>query len=509
MLNKVISNVSSLILGNNLKGLCVRGSMALGAGTVTAQSIRFIRNMILARVLAPHEFGLMAIVWVVMVALEAFTEVGIKQSVIQNKHGAENDYLNVAWWAQVVRGLGLFLIAVISAPFISSFYDKPELLGLLRVSFIAILFRNFVSPRAYVLEKEYQFSRAVFLTQGSAIAGAITTISLAFIIRNVWALVIGYVAEAAVLCLASYLLVPFMPGFKVNREYLGELMKFGRRMFGLPILTMAALQADVLVLGKLVPNEQVGMYYLALTLVAFPIELFSCVISPVLLPAFAQKQDDKTGLSRNVIKITKWTALFGIPVVVFMACCAGGIILLIYGERYIAAAIPFGILSIQILNRSEGAVLATTYLAVGRPHLHRLLVALRLVIIAVLIYPAIIYLGLAGAAVVVVLSNFVAQVVQVFWCRRIIDLKFGDYIRSYIPGVLLALPVLTTAGLLRIFGIRSPVLVLIVCAAVLIASYAGYLAKFAISKFQPVPFTGKKGTAGTLDFAASIETEDV
>jgi O-antigen/teichoic acid export membrane protein len=300
-----------------------------------------------------------------------------------------------------------------------------------------------------------------------------------------------------------------MPGFKVNREYLGELMKFGRRMFGLPILTMAAFQADVLVLGKLVSNEQVGIYYLALTLVSFPIELFSRVISPVLLPAFAQKQDDKTGLCRNVIKITKWTALLGIPVIIFMVCCASEILLLIYGKQYIAAAVPFGILSIQVLTQTESAVLATTYLAVGRPHLHRRFVALRLVIIAVLIYPAIIYLGLAGAAIAVVLSNCVALVFQVFWCRRIIDLKFGDYIRSYIPGVLLALPVLTTAGLLRIFGMGSPVLVLIVCAAVLIASYAGYLAKFALSKFQPVPVAGRKETAGTLDFAASIETDDV
>jgi PST family polysaccharide transporter len=327
--------------------------------------------------------------------------------------------------------------------------------------------------------------------------------------RNVWALVICYVTEAAILCLASYLLVPFMPRFKVNREYLGELMKFSRGMFGLPIMAMAFFQADILVLSKVVSNEKLGLYSMVAALACLPIELFSQIINPVLLPSFAQKQDDKTRLCRNVLFITKWTAILGIPVIAFMACCAGGILLLIYGERYIAAAVPFGILSIMILSQTEGAVLFATYLAVGRPHLHRRFVILRLVIIAVLIYPAIIYLGLAGAAIAVVLSSLVAQVVQVFWCRRIIDLKFGDYIRSYIPGVLLALPVLTTAGLLRIFGIGSLVLVLIVGAAVLIASYAGYLAKFSLSKFQPVPFAGRKETAQTLDLAASIETDDV
>jgi O-antigen/teichoic acid export membrane protein len=134
---------------------------------------------------------------------------------------------------------------------------------------------------------------------------------------------------------------------------------------------------------------------------------------------------------------------------------------------------------------------------------------LRALIIVALIYPAIVHLGLSGAAAVMVLGHFTALLMQIFWCRRIIDLKFSRYIRCYIPGLLLALPVITTAGLLMIFGIGSPVLVLIVCAAVLIASYAGYLAKFSLSKFQPVPFVGRKETAGTLDIAASIETEDV
>lgn len=509
VLNKGVSNISGLRFGNNLRARCARGSMALGVGTVTAQATRFVRNMILTRVLAPDQFGLMAIVWVVAMAFEAFAEVGIKQSVIQNKRGAEPDYLNVAWWAQVIRGAGLFIIGVVAAPLISSFYNKPELLRLLQVSFLTMLFRGFVSPRAYVLEKEYKFGRAVFLTQGSAIIGTITTIALAFIIRNVWALVIGSVAEAATLCLASYLLVPFIPRLRINRECLGELMKFGRGMFGLSMLAMISFQADILVLGKVVPNEQTGLYYLAVSLVQLPIELFSRIIAPVLLPAFAEKQDDKNSLSRAVLQITRWIALMSIPVVTLMACCASGILLLVYGPKYVAVGIPFGILSLHILARNEAAVLSTTYLAVGQPHLHRRFVALRAVIIVGLIYPAVVYYGLMGAAAVVVLGNFTALLMQVFWCQRIIDLKFGDYIRSYIPGALLTLPVIMAVGSLRLFGIESPVSILIVGSVALIAAYTGYLAKISLSKCHQVSFADPdKSGQKHLDFTASSDIED-
>ena len=112
------------------------------------QIVGIVRWIILTRILAEDEFGLFGILLVFAVVFEAFTELGVKQSIIQNKRGADPEYLNVAWWIQALRGLGLFVIAMGVAPWISSFYDKPELLGLLRICFLGILFRGFISPRA-------------------------------------------------------------------------------------------------------------------------------------------------------------------------------------------------------------------------------------------------------------------------------------------------------------------------------------------------------------------------
>jgi len=470
----LISEKISLLQGDSLKAKSARGVMKLGIGTGIERTLRFVRTMILTRILLPDEFGLMSIILVLVNIFEAFTEIGIKQSVIQNKRGNDSEYLNVAWWFQSLRGLGLFIIAILAAPWISSFYDKPHLLKLLQVSFIVVIFRGLISPRAHVLIREYKFGRSVLLVQGSALVGTIVTICLALYTRNIWALIIGYVSEQGTLCLLSYILVPFLPKFHLDRDCLRELVKFSRGMFGLSILTIIGFGAPVFVLGKVVTEEKVGLFYLAAHLACLPIDLFTKIISPVLLPGFAQKQDDRDSLCRLVLQMSRWLAVAIIPLVMFMACCASGLLLLAWGPKYIDATIPCTILSLLILARTQATVLTTTNVAVGQPQLHRRFVALRALIIVVLIYPAVVHWELVGASVVTVLGNFAALFMQIFWCRRVINLKFNSYLRCYIPGLLLAFPVILTIHLMLWFGVDSMIVILAAGALALFVTYAAY-----------------------------------
>lgn len=456
-----IYNKISRMSGGGLKAKVVQGAIALGIGKVAGGGLKFVRYMLLARLLTPGEFGQMAIVSLVAMAFQSFTEVGVRQSVIQNKRGAEYEYLNASFWLQAVRGLGLFAAGMVLAPFISNFYDMPDLPSLLRVSFLSIVFWGFISPRAHLLEKEYKFGWAVILKQGSSILGTIITVALAFFIGNVWSLVLGFTAEAALMCLLSYLLVPFMPSLRVDKKCLGELMRFARGMFGLPILAMISFQTDIMVLGKMVPKEDLGMYSLAATLAYTPVEWFTHIINPVLLPAFAQKQDNRKSLCRAVLKVTRTTAIFGVPLIAFLAVCASSILLVVYGHIYVAVAAPFAVLCLNILLRTQGVVLFSTYLAVGQPALHRRFVLLRSLLLVGLIYPAILYFGLLGAASAVFVSGFIAFVMQVFWCRRIIDLKFSGYASSYVPGLLLSLPIVAVVSALWSMGIKSPAAILL------------------------------------------------
>jgi len=438
-LSKAILGLTSQVRGKHLKARAARGGMVLAVAAFIERLTRLVRNMVLARLLAPEDFGLMAIVIAVSAGLQTFTDVGVQQSVIQNKAGANAEYLNVAWWFQAVRGLGLFVIALLGAPAICTFYDKPELLGILRISFMAVLFSGLTSPCLFVLEKEFRFLKVVFCVHGSVVLGDLLTISLALYMENVWVLVIGYVGQSVLTCFLSHILCPFRPHFTIDRTCLNELWRFCGQMLGLSFLTIVSLQTDVFVLAKLAPTAQVGMYALALSLAMQPGGVFGQTISRVLLPAFAEKQDDRRFLRHATLKLIRATVVLGVPLVTIAAMFAGTILSVVYGSKYAAVAVPFAILCASQLFRIQANILAMIFLATGQPHLNRRYVTLLAALVIGLIYPGVVLFGLAGAAGVILLANAIAVCVQVMWIREQIGLRFLEYVRCWLPGRLDAL----------------------------------------------------------------------
>jgi len=110
----------NLFTKSSMERLIVRGGIWLGAGGVTVHSFRLVRNMILTRLMAPDAFGIMAIVLSFNTFFEAFTQIGVKESVIQNTKGNEKTYLNGAFWLAFIRGLFLYITAFIFVPLFAS-----------------------------------------------------------------------------------------------------------------------------------------------------------------------------------------------------------------------------------------------------------------------------------------------------------------------------------------------------------------------------------------------------
>ena len=111
-----------------------------------------------------------------------------------------------------MRGLILFTIGYLAAPYICEFYGNPESVLIIRTGFLAILFNGFLFPKVHVLEKEMRFRNWVFLMQGAGVLGVLITIVSAFVLMNVWALVFGYVAESCIRSLIRFFSSPLYLG---------------------------------------------------------------------------------------------------------------------------------------------------------------------------------------------------------------------------------------------------------------------------------------------------------
>ena len=266
------------IKGSGLKAKAARGGFWLGIGSGTENGFRFLRNMILARILVPDVFGLMAIIMAVNQLFESFTRMGIQEAVIQNPRGNDKVFLNGVFFLNFIRGLFLFGIAFISAPWVARFYEKPELLPMMRFAFLALLFNAILSPKLYSQLKNMNYRKWCIAYYGGSVIGISSTIVLSFIIKNVWAMVLGFVIENIVRVILSYIFCPFLPGLTFDKEAVHSLLQFVKGMFGLPILYYFFNKMDILVIGKLCPDGEVGIYNLVQGLAFIPFVLFlSCI----------------------------------------------------------------------------------------------------------------------------------------------------------------------------------------------------------------------------------------
>lgn len=452
LINKTFVTITDKIKGDSLKARCARSGVVLGIGAFIAKFLGFASKVILTRLLAPEAMGLMVLIISLTGLFEVFAEVGIKLSVIQNKKGAEREYLNMAWWFQSLRGVGLCGIAFLLAPWICEFYlYKPELLALhpnteivmmVRVAFFALLFYGLASPQVHVLEKEFQFGKSVLLKQGSGILGTIITIILVFFMHNVWAMIIGFVSSSLLFCLFSYIFCSFRPGFYFDRDSFVEIYRYARGMLGLPILVYIVFNLDVLVVGKLISADLLGMYGMALVLARAPQDLFYRIVSPVLLPAFAEKQNDYQALNKAIQKLTKVTTLIAIPAVVLTIIFSKGILSVVFGREYSVVAVPFCLMCISVLLIIQGAILGSIFFSLGKPEKQRSYNITCAVILAAVIYPAVKIIGLNGAALSVLAANFLALCVQVFILHRFIGIRIRNYLLSWLPGICLGLVIL-------------------------------------------------------------------
>lgn len=430
-INNISKNLSDiakkLFKGDGLRSRTSSGGIWIAGIGCIEQGLRFLRNMLFTRLFAPEVFGVMAIVLSINALFESFTQIGIKEAIIQTQRGKEQEYLNGAWWLSFGRAVILYTIAYFCAPWISDFYDNPDLISLMRFAFLSILFNGIMSPKAYVAIKEMKFKRWIMVSNGGNILGIFTAIFLAFSITNVWAIVIGFTVEAAACCIISYFVCPYMPGFNFEKKDLRSLFRYARGVFGLPILTFIFMRSDVFVIGKLCSNADLGLYSMAMGLANMPFLFCLTILGQITLPAFSEIQNDNNRINRNLLKIIKTITFLGIPSLFFVILYGDELLTLVYGYQYAILKWPFVIMFSAGLSRLIFSPITTLFFAIGRPELNRLFTGIRAVIIILIIYPAVKWFGLAGAALASLISLLISNIFQIVRIRQLTSFRLCNF----------------------------------------------------------------------------------
>jgi O-antigen/teichoic acid export membrane protein len=447
--------IDRLVQEENLRAKTTRGAVLVGGASLAEQASRLARNMLLTRLLAPSVFGTMAIIMSSSSIVGSLSDVGLRVSVIRNPRGREPAYLNAAWWLAMGRGLGVYTICFVMAPWVARFYGNLEISALLRVALLSIVLEGAMSPRCCLPQKEMKFGRWAAISNGGAVCGVILTVILTFFLPGVWALAIGYCSENVFRCLLSYILCPGLPSLGWDRDAVRDLLSYSRGAYGLSFLNLIFTRIDIFVLAKLYSPAALGLYTMAVYLVQTPTGFIQNMVASALLPAFAHVQEDHERINRVLLEATSWLIVLGLPAVVVVWLYAPSLLTVIYGARYLKSAGPLVVASAVAFLSVLNGVITDAFSAMGRPALHRRAVAASAVIMIIAIYPACKILGVVGAQIAALVAIGASYVLQLMRIRGLTGLDLARYAAKFVPAGLVCAALLCGGFGIRFFGVAK------------------------------------------------------
>lgn len=413
--------------GEAFKKAAWRGSTITLLGQGASAVIRVGANLVITRLLVPEHFGVMALVNVFLIGLHLFSDIGVGPNIIQSPRGDEPAFLNTAWTVQVIRGGALWICSCLLAWPLAHFYGKPELVLLIPVAGLSAVFGGFESTRLFTQNRHLAFMRVNALDLGAQVASVAVMIVSAYVLRSVWALVISGLVSSLLRTVLSHTILPGQPNrFAWEPAARRSLFDFGRWIFVSTSVTFLASQSDRLVLGKLVPVEELGLYAIAANLAAMPAQVIYQVTQKVFYPLLATALRNETHDAGTILRARARLLVLLAPAIALGVAMAPPVVALLYDPRYVRVGGLTSLLSIGTWLGTVASSYSIMLLAAGHPKELSFGYALKVALFLGLAFLVAPRWGTPGLALLVALSELGFFVVVMLGVRnrlRLVDLR--------------------------------------------------------------------------------------
>ena len=394
---------------DSLSKKVVRGGFWIFTLKLINRGMGFIRTIILARILSPEDFGLLGIAMLSISILDTFSQTGFLAALIQKEENVES-YLDTAWTIAAIRGIIIFLILFFSAPFVAKFFISPQANLVIKVVAVSTLFSGFRNIGIVFFQKNMDFNKYFFFEISGTVVDLCVAVTLAFVLRNVWALVLAGLAAQFVLLALSYLMHPYRPKLKLEANKFLELLKYGKWVIGSSILVFLITKGDDIFVGKFIGIAALGYYQMAYLISNLPSTEISHMVSQITFPAYAQIQEDFQRLRDAYINVLKAIAFLVFPLSGIIIIFAQDFTKLFLGEKWLQIVPSMQVLTLAGLVRSISVTAGPLFQGVGKPEIITKWQPVRLFVLILLIYPLTLKFGIIGTSFAVFFSNLVSAI---------------------------------------------------------------------------------------------------
>jgi teichuronic acid exporter len=327
----------------SLKKQALSGMVWSLAQQFSTQGITFIVSIILARLLLPEEFGLIAMIGVFTGLGRVLSEAGLAQSLIRTTNPTDDDYTTVFYF-NLIGSFVVYAILFSAAPLIADFYHQPDLESLIRWYCSVFIINAFSSIQYTRLTKQMLFKKELTITVPSLIISSVVGIVMAFNGYGVWSLVGSAITQSLAAAIQLWYRSDWKPNWVFNREKFKYHFHYGYKLTLSGILDNIFSNAYTIIIGKFFAPAQVGFYNRADTLKQLPVSNISAVLTKVTFPLFAQIKDDDVRLKAIYKKIMQMVIFFVAPILLILSAMAEPLFRLLFTEKWLPAVPYFQIL---------------------------------------------------------------------------------------------------------------------------------------------------------------------
>ncbi len=339
---------------------------------------------ILARLLTPEDFGLVAMATAIVALTRVFFELGVDYALIR-KADATSEHFDAAWTIRLVQCVCLSLFLLIISPHAAEYYSEPSIVDMLRVLAVGAIFQGLSNIGIVSFRKELEFGKEFRFAVVTKAVSIGTTIALAFTLRTYWALILGILTANLVECVFSYLFHTYRP--RVNFRSAGEIWSFSKWMITLQIANYFSSKFDRVLLGGAVPAAQLGHYTIGIEISQMTTSELVAPVSRALVPGMAKLQHVPKRLRAAFLKTLGATAIVTLPTGVGIILVADQLIPLVLGPQWMPAIGITKIASVYLIMSTLGSAALNICLVTGHISKVSVLSFLRAVVFIALFFP--------------------------------------------------------------------------------------------------------------------------
>ncbi|MGL5963613.1 MAG: lipopolysaccharide biosynthesis protein [Fusobacteriaceae bacterium] len=446
-------------MGNNLKTKVLSSlfwKLSERAGT---QGIQFVMQMILARILSPEDYGIIAMIGIFIGLANVFIQSGFSTALIQKKDADEEDFSSVFYLSLFTAGI-LYIVLYLTAPKIADFYKINELTKILRVLSLTLFLGAFNSIQNTVISKTMAFKKQFLSSLIATIFSGVLGIYLAYNGFGVWTLVYQQLASQFVTCIVLLNVVKWRPKLIFSFQKIRSLFLFGSKLLVSSLLDTLYMNITGLVIGKVYAPSMLGYYNRGNQFPQLIVSNFNGSIQSVMFPALASEQDNKTRVKEIVRRSIVTSSYLIFPLMIGLMIVSEPLVKILLTDKWLPC-VPY--LKIFCLSYALWPIHTANLQAInalGRSDIFLKLEIIKKIAGIIILIISVKY-GVYAIALGTLLSGILCSFINGYPNKDLLNYGYSEQIKDIIPSLVLSLIMGAGIRLILLLNLSNSVTILL------------------------------------------------